>query len=273
MERKVAGVDFGASLIKIAWRSGVNTFGTASTLHSLNAELVQKLLDAEVTHLARVGGNPHKYWFPAFDHLPLPEDRIAHELECQVLGVAKLLEEFDGHPKNFLLVSVGTGVSYTRVLEEHIEPQAIGGVMGGGYINEHARLYRIPFGKIDEYAARGHVLDRLLKDVYPELADTPRGDLIHSFGFDPGTINSSQDYMATTLNRVAATLVQYIGMKPEILAGIDEVVYIGTCISHLFVLRRFIETFHQFLSTPARFLEGGEYSAAIGALLMHELGA
>lgn len=283
-----AGIDFGTTLTKVAWRKADGTYGFDSTGRQDDSacwseddvatprELVTATLSREgVTRLRATGIGER--WLKGFAIAETEGDPIEDEIRLQADGVRHLLGSCGGmktygRPDSFLLVSVGTGVSYTRVVQEKVERFPYGNAIGGGFIAGLARLLGINDVSDVRFVDANHVPpDLLVRDVLTHLGGTPLGELVvaHFGKISPdGALPSSSEAMASVLHCVATSIIRDVIMMGmmEKYAPPGPVVFIGSTVSAFPVLARHLSRYAAMIGADAKFPDNGEYAAAIGAL-------
>lgn len=269
-----AGIDCGTSRIKAVWQhtDGLHTYASSSE----GTDIAACLRRNGITRLRAtgIGGRPPEGFAvsgPAGDPL---EDEIA----LQADGVRRLLGAMkDGPTGDFLIVSVGTGTSYTLVPASG-EPRRfpIGNAIGGGFIAGLAAWQAVDLSQVDDFASRGEPRDVLIKDLVPAKAGTLEGEFVVShFGKDevmgarvlPEGGHPLDDYCATVVHCAAVTVIRdvfMLGMVPGFAA--DDVVFIGTPVAKMESFRGHLARYAAALGKNARFPENGQYAAALGAL-------
>lgn len=269
-----AGIDCGTSLTKFAWFDQ----GRLRLVSSADADIPSVLDEMKAAGVARARvtgiGRPWETDGIAFSMTS--DDPVADELALQSDGVRRLLPGFadDG---DFLLVSIGTGTSYTLVPAAG-EPRRfpIGNAIGGGFIAGLAAWQAADRSSIDGYASRGEPRDIRIKDLVPAKAGTIEGEFVVShFGKDqvmgarvlPQGGHPLDDYCATVVHCAAVTVIRdvlLLGMIPGF--EVDDVVFIGTPVAKMRSLRGHLSLYAQALGKRAYFPENGEFAAALGAL-------
>ncbi|HSD12531.1 MAG TPA: hypothetical protein VLC10_03155 [Patescibacteria group bacterium] len=268
-----AGIDCGTSRIKAAWRDagGMHRFFSSSDV----CEVADRLKKEGVTKLrvTGIGGRVPE----GFDVVGPADDPIADEIALQSEGARRLLAAQGGPDAGFLLVSVGTGTSYTLVPDRG-DPRRfpLGNAIGGGFIAGLAAWQAVDRSAIDGFASRGRPRDVLIKDLVPAKDGTLEGEFVVShFGKDevmgacviPEGGRPLDDYCATIVHCAAVTVIRdvmLIGMIEGFAA--EDVVFIGTPVAKMTALVGHLSRYAAALGKRAHFPENGEYAAALGAL-------
>ncbi len=271
---KLAGVDFGTTLVKvfITRDSDFFHFPLLRTFPRDNPNaLVDHLQLQDVTHISATGiAIPET--LPPFALIPPDGDPIQREFHLQANGARKILStEFAKQPTTFLLASIGTGTSYVLVTPDAVQPFPFGSGFGGGYIRGFGTSIGIAGCQdIERMASLGTPPDILLKEILPQKTGMLEGEfIIAHFGRAPYTQTSTHqaNLMASAMRLVAANIVKdiaMIGMVPPF-NETSQVVFIGSTIPTFPTLRKFLEQYCALLGKQPYFLEDGAYAGAIGA--------
>ena len=265
-----AGMDFGSSLIKVVWKHD-DEFRFASTADGLIAEIIQQMKDNGVRRVYVAGVGYNNSYSEVLEGLEVKSkegDPIMNEKILQAEGTKSLLRDQGYDPNNCLIVSIGTGTSYTIVRNGEVIPFPIGSSLGGGYIEglsgflgvrEHERLA--------ELAGKGTPLDMHIKDRIPKTEGTDLGEFVLS-NFGKGSDSPRiEDAFASIVSSVAVPTVQnliLIDMIPDFKVP-HNVVYIGSPIKHIPKLRELLEKYTGLIGRKAHFPDKGEFALALGA--------
>lgn len=112
---KHAGVDAGSSLTKVAFKNDDGNWIFLSTADHNPAAIARELANRGITKLNVCGINKLHPAFQNFKINRLPGDPIDNEIKIQANGAREMLRDGGYDTKKFLLVSIGTGTSYTFV--------------------------------------------------------------------------------------------------------------------------------------------------------------
>ena len=183
------------------------------------------------------------------------QERLDAEIEMQAAGAKKLLQ-IAGHPCNdFLLVSLGTGISYASVTPEkniHLGGSPLGG--------KHLSVLSELLGIKNFPTSMGDDLDLRMKDQLPETAGTFLGELvIGHFAKFSGKASPEQIYRSL-VNEVAVGVYKEISRFPEQ----EKVVYVGATHLHHPLLSDLLGRYTQALGKTPLFVADGEYALALG---------
>jgi len=266
-----AGVDVGATLAKIAWRTpeGALEFRleAASALDAVAALVAAR----DAAHVGVTGGGATEL-ARRLGGRATP----VNEFAAWGAGAKALLERAGGAPSDrYLLVSVGTGTSV--MLVDGMAVQRVGGTaLGGGTVVGLGALLlgTTRFEELTELAEKG---------------DRRRVDLLVSDIYRPGEIPLAGDLTAASFGKLAhgagaparADLAHAImGLVGEnvalVCSGIGAALQVRTAVFGGSTLRRnaplagILGQIAGFTGTRATFLGDGEFAGALGALLLAE---
>ncbi|MFB4164428.1 type II pantothenate kinase [Alteribacillus sp. JSM 102045] len=271
MNRGYLGVDVGGTLSKIVYNLGGN-WGykkiPTSQMNEVNNWINNNFTNPAIHITGGKAGlfSKNSAW---------PVKKI-NEFEATCEGVKWLLEEKNLLSQTgscFMVTNVGTGTSIHFVHGDSYE--RIGGSgMGGGTL---LGLSYLLTGE-DDYdailtlgqAGRGERLNVTVGDIYSHEVPPISGDLTASnFGNVSRMKNetfSQEDYISAVVRMIGETITTMSVQAAERLKT-DSVVYIGSTFSHHDTLKDIIKGYTELRGKKAFFLEHGEYSGAIGALL------
>jgi pantothenate kinase len=280
-----AGVDLGSTLIKFAWEetgsNGKTIIRFATTANKGIKSIIKRLVNAGVTTLFATGINKWKeFVLKPLTAMRLGGDPIENEIRIQAHGARKLLKMTGkSEIKEFLLVSIGTGVSYTTVGPNQIKRFPFGNGIGGGFVSGILALAGIsPKILADPGAIIGaKSLDLQVKNLIVETKGTFTGELIIAhFGRAMG-LGNSEDIIKSALNCVATNIVRDIlkqDMMTEEFRPPRHIVFIGSTVARCVLLENMLEKYFSALSKNmpnwnhiAIFPPHADFAGALGALL------
>jgi hypothetical protein len=262
-----AGMDCGASCVKVAWEEDGNLrlFSTADRPF----EEIRSLMDRAGIGSIRITGAGPRPELPGASIIPVDTGNpVGDEMRMQVAGAREL---FRGLPEEFLLVSIGTGTSFNFVT-----PRAVDGVkrlmfgssLGGGFLAGLARLQGILPSSIDDYASRGKAQEIIFSDLFPEHGGGAMGAMVVASCARLHNESSTADICASLIRTVAVSIVRDIIHFGRMEArSFNDVVFVGTPASTMTRLSEDLTSFCAMSGIKPRFSTGGAYAAAIGALL------
>lgn len=272
-----AGVDVGATLAKIAWRTPERSFEfrlePASALDAV-AELVSQRRPA---HVGVTGGGA-----PELSRRVGGPTTPVNEFAAWGAGAKALLDRAGGPPADrYLLVSLGTGTSV--MLADGMAVQRIGGTaLGGGTILGLGSLLlgTERFAELTELAARGdrRRIDLLVSDIYRPGEIPLAGDLTAaSFGKLAGRLGEAGEParadVAHALMGLVAENVALICAGLGAALQVRTVVFCGSTLRGNEALAGILGQISAFTGTRPTFLPDGEFAGALGALLLAEAGS
>lgn len=295
-----AGVDAGCSLTKVAFRTGFvydndETWFFRSTADRSPEMIAKELMERKINELNVCGINKLHPAFNNFVINRLAGDPIATEIKLQARGARKLLH-IQGHKiKEFLLVSIGTGTSYTFVKDKSETRFPIGNSLGGGFLRGLSHLLHISINNWNPSKSdleKLDSLDFLVQNILPETEKTPLGRLLVSnFGnVRPDSPITDGELARALINTVAVAvsrdiaMLQLIGnltkenkilgllgllMKMSGLTKHGNVVIIGTTVEKCGALRELLgEHCERHLKLTPIFPQNASYALAMGSYLM-----
>jgi hypothetical protein len=283
---KEAGIDFGSTLIKtchlgddgkLVYRSGADLrVAPGAQLAFLAGELKGQGVDT--LKLAGIKSDDFPLWLKDMFTVSLctgddvgnvrheEGDLIWLEKRLQADGTKRILEDAQYNlDDGFLLVSIGTGVSYTQVLGDYaIRPLPIGNTKGGAFIRCIGNLMgERDLNRMDGTAFPGKAQDLLVKDVWPNANKSLHDFVVADFGkFNeyPETWNKA-DFYRTLYKSVATGIISDILRMGDV----KTVVFIGTTIARSSTLHEILMKMTCKVGLNRHFPKNGEYALARGA--------
>ncbi|MFA6027552.1 MAG: hypothetical protein WC752_01365 [Patescibacteria group bacterium] len=259
-----AGIDLGSSLIKIAFLEDKKVKFISSANYTLSkiASLLKqkKISEAQVVG---IGTFPKELLFLKINNKRpvLLEDKIQEEIKLQLFGLKKLfISKGKKAPKDFLLVSIGTGTSYTRVKGKKFFKLPLGNSLGGGFMAGMAKALEFnDFNNLSSQAGKG---DYKAVDLYAS-------DYIIANFAQAGALTLKRDLAAGLMNIVAITTKKDLALYSEIrrYGGFKNVVYIGSALKNNECLKKLLKKYTEELDKKSYFISYSEYGTALGALL------
>ncbi len=270
--REEAGVDIGATLAKavvVGAGSDLETFDTFVCPSSDLPALASFLSSRPPLRLAATGAGAHRLG----SLVKTPEPVIlTDEFEAWGEGERVLLRRADFTPTNpHYLVSLGTGTSILRIGQEGRVSRAGGTGLGGGTLRGFGQLLlgQNDFDALTALAFQGDRkrVDLLVRDLYPSGEIALQGDLTAS---NLGRIASRDS--RDIANAITGLVGENIGLlaaalsKQEAVPFPVDVVYAGSTLRQNVALRDVLAFATSVGGARARFLPGGEFVGAVGAL-------
>jgi pantothenate kinase len=270
---KIAGADFGSTHAKFVWApdmgdfNGIGQLEARSTLDMDKADLLEEMSQKGITHVYASGiqcdrEDENIYALQGMKLIkPNPQlDRVKLEKKLIVEGLLEF--NFDLPSSYFLLVSVGTGISYSYSLPGgFVVSLPVGSALGGGFINGLRSLLSLSWEDLEK--AEGEPLDLFVRDYLP---DHPNKDFVLAHLGKANKVRSKYskgDLAASILHCVAATLAKDISLLG---VATKNVVIVGTPISRLPWLRSMIGDYVANMLGKNLYF-GDEWAAAAGAYL------
>jgi len=263
-----AGVDAGASLIKLAIRDSRGELTLASLSASAAKEVLGRVRDCPVGRVALTGCG-------------------AAELAQQIEG-ARRIEEFnawangararvdpEGAGGPFLLISMGTGTSALRVspgAAERVGGTALG---GGTLLGLSAALVGTrDFDQIAALAARGDrsQVDLTIGDLYGDDFEIPALFTAASFGKLMPNVQADPSDLAQGIMGLIGENVGKICASLARENNTQRVIFAGGCLRGNDYLANLLRGMCLVVGLDAEVLENGEYTGALGALQLVESG-
>ncbi len=271
---KIAGIDAGHTLTKVCWKEG-DLFVFTSTADVPVDELRTRLEDAGITrvHVAGIGhASPLTEGFEVMRPAMIAP---AAEIQLQAEGAKRLLAMTGpGGEDTFFLVSIGSGTSYTFVVDGVATHFPYGNADAGKTMQRLTSLMGLPlFDEVLAWAEKGKHLDRLIKEQVPELDDGFVGDLVLSHFGNVRTMACDQDIhdvCATFLHKLAVQTVRDIVLISNFkgMPDLDKVFYIGSLVGRSPTLREYLWSWTAKLGKRPMYHGWGEYALALGAYHM-----
>lgn len=269
MVRRI-GIDAGGTLVKIAYQleenGDIKFKKFPAAFMERTAEWINKNIDNP--NICLTGGKA----FMLERILASPSKNIV-EFEATCLGADYLIqnEQIDTG-KQYILTNVGTGTSIHYVNDKTFS--RIGGIgIGGGTlmglsylltgIKDYEEIVRLSM-EGDRSAA-----DLQVKDIYAGVTPPIPGDLTAS-NFGKGNIDLSRvaksDAIASVTGMIAETITT-ISCQAAENYNTEFVLYIGSTFSSHSLVKQIVIDYTKLRGKKAVFLEHGDFSGAIGAML------
>ncbi|TXK70848.1 type II pantothenate kinase [Paenibacillus sp. N3.4] len=262
------GIDVGGTLIKVAsMENNVWNYCKFPVAQLENVATKINSLDAE--HICLTGGKAS-----LFESFMKRKPLHMVEFEATCLGTQYLLNKCDPSLEEYVLTNVGTGTSIHRVGKSKHERIGGSGV-GGGTLLGLARLLtgQTDYKTIVHLASKGtrDRIDLKVSHIYEGAEPPIPGDLTAS---NFGRILNSLAAQEFTHEELLASVVGLVGetvATTSVLAGqkfgVTSVVFIGSTFIQNDLLKETVKSYTILRGALPIFVEKGEYSGAIGALL------
>ncbi len=274
-----AGVDLGSTSLKVVYDDGGLKFLSS---HEISVDdIVRSMKTAGVTEVKAAGIGDGSI-LSDFKVKRNRWDPVANEVKLQALGVKKFLKMQGKSLDKFLLVSVGSGTSYTLVEGGKIEYlDFMGNSSGGGSIKGF-----FEYSGIEDYqegvkmAQGGRSPDTLLKYKMAKVKPLhPKYKLLGGlFVSNMGEANKDtklEDMLAGVITEKAVLTARDIGLLEEIpkYAGIKNIVFIGGAVTHNDLFRKLVTKYTKGVGLLKRklkkpiFPDNAQFALALGAYL------
>jgi type II pantothenate kinase len=274
-----AGVDVGCTLIKVVIKNHDREESTYLTYSKGNWREDKYKLSSVIAELSTVGVRAVgvsgagadafiRQAQKVFAVTKTEGDELSHEIIPQARGVRHLLKNQGETSDEFLLVSIGSGVSFTRVCGDEIELYEPGLSMGGGFIAAQAALAGVSVTDIDSVSREGKDLDLLMKHIFPKMK-WPKGEyVVASMGRLPDSEFTEADICYTAMKTVVVQVLGYVSSirKDEAWHLGNRIVFIGTPVDKFTRMHELLRVYSLALGLKGILPEHGQYACALGAL-------
>ncbi|PLT32517.1 type II pantothenate kinase [Bacillus sp. V5-8f] len=267
MSVKKIGIDAGGSLLKMAYfeeeKLHVRTHSYQDT-----TSLIQWLMMIAPNAEILITGGKSRLIREKLVTLAKEID----EFEATPAGAAYLFKQEAKHSlKPSILVNIGTGTSIYLLKEDSADRIGGTGVGGGTLLGLGKLLTGIhTFREIVSLADKGNrsVIDLQVKDIYEPLEPPIPGHFTASnFGkAADGDAAGKEDLLAALTGMIAET-VMLLAVQAASSRQIEDIVYIGGTVAGNQPLQSYLTESTQAFGCRPIFLDKGEYSGAVGALL------
>lgn len=267
MPLKRIGIDAGGTLLKMAYFEKEKLHVKTYSYDEL-ASLFQWLSMVAPGSSVYVSGGKSRV---VGDHLKAAFVEV-DEFAATTTGAAFLLgEEAKQSRKPSILVNIGTGTSI-HLLKEDAAERIIGtGVGGGTLLGLAYLLFGIDnFKDIVSLAEKGNrsEMDLQVKDIYEPLEPPIPGHFTASnFGKAAGLRSAKKEDVMASLTGMIAENVMLMAVQAAGIHQVKDIVYIGGAVAGNQPLQHMLLEATEAFGCQPVFLEKGEYSGAVGALL------
>ncbi|MEY4723259.1 MAG: Fumble [Candidatus Parcubacteria bacterium] len=277
------GLDIGSTLTKTADEEPrrdiglrLELFDGESEVRPLTSDQAMEMAQVlTLTGYARVGvtGVGAEMFAEAARAFPeltvvLPDgDAFTREINLQVAGLRSLARRLSAPlPDTFLLIGIGTGVSYTKASTAGNVPFPFGNPLGGGSLP--ALIGSLPPYE-DSFDPEAHC-DLLMKHRYAALEGTLQGEFVlATFGNAKPDRRGRITVDANSAAKAVATDVirdlLMMSMIPDWSPFGLPIVFVGTSVDEMPALRHWLSAYCTKLGLPHLYFQGSAYAGAIGA--------
>lgn len=267
---KKVGIDGGGTLMKIAYEEDGKYHYKKYPIDQMQSALAWLKMITPTAKISLTGGKAALIQERYFS-----EATVIPEFKALGQGALFLLKQENLYAQEpFLLVNIGTGTSWhliNKEKQERILGSGIGGgtLMGLGSILSNER----EFSQLVRLAGEGNKnnIDLLVKDVY-ESKESPIDEMLTASNFAKLSFDerhSPADLMASLINMIAETIA-LLSLHAGSLQQTKKLYFIGSTVSNNYPLQSRLSLYSTMLGLESRFIEKGEYSGAIGAMLSEE---
>ena len=255
-----AGLDLGTTLIKICYKKNNKHIFKSYNYLEIN-KLIKLLKQNNITELNIVGINKipeqiknlaikgegeNGHSRPQINKLH--NNLINNEIKTQVKGLKKISRL----PSKFLLVSIGTGTSYTRVNKNSVKKIELGNSLGGGFMLGLAKLLNFKnFNNLASAAKKGN--HKNVDIYYQDLIVSNLGNLKKT---------SSKNDIAAGIMHTVAVMIWTDLMN----IGIDKnIIIIGGALKNNSCLQKLLKNYLTKSKRKVYFIKNGEFANCLGA--------
>lgn len=267
MTVKRIGIDAGGSLIKLAYFEAEKLHVKTYSYDDLSSLAQWISIIAPEARISVTGGKSRHVQ----EKLTLPVIEI-DEFKATVEGAAYLLKrEAKQSASRCIVVNVGTGTSL-HLLTENSSERISGTGIGGGTLLGLAYLLTGTnnFRDVVSLAGKGDrsEIDMQVKDIYAPLEPPIPGHFTASnFGKASGLESTKKEDVLLALTGMIAETVMLLAVQAAGSHQVKDIVYIGGTVAGNRPLQQMLTEATAAFGCNPLFLDKGEYSGAIGALL------
>ncbi|SEN24328.1 pantothenate kinase [Mesobacillus persicus] len=267
MNRQRLGIDAGGSLIKIAFEQNGQFRLKKYPISELKEMANWLKMTAGNAEINLTGGRA--------DYLKenyFQQARVVPEFKASCEGAIYLLNKDEIKlGAKYLLVNIGTGTSW-YLIDGHKNERILGSGIGGGTFMGLGKLLvgSDDYQNLVDLIKEGdrEKVDLLVKDIYH--SESPIGGDLTASNFAKATFTNEHtpaDQLASTVNMMAETIV-LLSKQTSVAHQLSEVVYIGSSLIGNQSLKDGLASYSTMVGLSPNFLQDGEYSGAIGALIV-----
>lgn len=261
---KKIGIDIGGTLIKVAYSENEKIQYRKFPSSRLKEAAVWVKEHFDKAPICLTGGKAG-----LFQSLLGRDARIIVEFEATCRGIRLLLEKKGIQLKDFLLANVGTGTSIHYVAgDQHVRVGGTG--VGGGTIMGLSTLLTgvsdyDEIVRLARHGDRGSV-DLKVRHIYEGSESPISGDLTASNFGRVSEDRKEYDVLASVMGLVGET-VATVSVFAADQHRTPTIVFIGSSFIENNLLKQIVTSYTTLKEKKPVFVENGEYSGAIGALL------
>lgn len=276
-------MDVGTTLVKFAYKKDGLVYYHTTAIHKLH-EIIEILKIAGVTTLKYLSWNRHEAWLkPQLTGFELQRydsrsDALNSEIFLQAQGTLELLRQQNlAFSDRMLIISHGTGISYTALDNGNIRRFPYGNAFGGGTLfGMFAAFDGLRPEQFTSLCEQGKSLNLYLKDI-PAFSESEMKDFVLSnFAASTGE-NSLADKCRTLADNYVTSVLRDIAMI-NLVPGYNNfstIVNIGSTINRIDYLKtRFSNMFFDYKNKNLfprymnmHFPDFGEFALAYALLI------
>ncbi|MFH0818815.1 MAG: hypothetical protein V1898_02360 [Patescibacteria group bacterium] len=253
----LAGIDLGLTLIKIAYEKNKKLHFLSSADCSISQiSIILKQNEITTANITGVGKLPQELKFLEIKKIN-KQNLIDREIKLQVIGLCALEGKL---PQNFILVSIGTGISYTAVKRSGTNPDSrlriykypIGSSIAGGTIlGLSEKLGFKNFNHLVECANKGNhkKIDIYFNDL-----------IVSNLGFVNKKTNKN-DLAAGLMNLLAITVYKDMVLYKK---NKEPIIFIGSVLNNNDCLKKLLKKYFCNIA----FIKNSSYAGCLGALVL-----
>nr|WP_285867593.1 type II pantothenate kinase [Mesobacillus maritimus] len=264
---KTIGIDAGGSLIKVAFEEQ-GCFHFKKYPISKVDEIAEWLALIVQNRSVRLTGGKAEYLRKNY----FPNGKVVPEFDAACEGAVFLMKKTRMNvPKKLLLVNIGTGTSW-YLIEDSNHKRVLGSGIGGGTFLGLGSLLagKDDYSQLVSLAKEGKraKIDLLVKDLYyPDLPPI-EGELTASnFAKVKQTNSSVADTIAALINMMTETII-LLSMQTAEIHQVTDILFIGSTLIENSLFQEGLRSFTMSVGLNPIFLLNGEYSGAVGALIL-----
>ncbi|HEX7063852.1 MAG TPA: type II pantothenate kinase [Bacillales bacterium] len=258
------GIDVGGTLIKVAYADeGDVTYRKfpANQLNEAASWVRENFSEAEIC----VTGGKAALFQTALER----ETRTLVEFDATCRGIQYLLNSAGISLESFILTNAGTGTSIHFVKGKEHSRVGGSGIGGGTIMGLSSLLTGVQeYGKIVRVAERGNrgTIDLKVRHIYEGSEPPISGDLTASNFGRISEGRDEKDMLASVIGLVGESVATVSVFAAE-QRGVSSIVFIGSSFVENVVLKEVVKSYTSLKGMQPVFVENGEYSGAVGALL------
>ena len=263
----IVGIDAGGTLIKVAYTESGLVHFTKYPIAEIE-RVAAWVNEQENPEICVTGGKSG-----VLRSLINEDSKEMVEFEATHLGVQFLLHQMNRSEDDYIVTNVGTGTSI-HCIENNAQERIGGTGVGGGTLVGLSHLLTgiTDYEELVESASKGSRdrIDLKVKHIYEGKEPPISGELTASnFGNDLFSVAgelSKEELLATVVGLVGET-VSTVSVQAARQCASSLIIYIGSSFIHNPLLKEVVESYTILRGATPLFLENGEFSGAVGAMI------